>query len=62
MPELRLKDPNGYDAVTTGYRVVVDPQQVDAENTRIRAEVAPRHAAEHAYAGYDPRDYTVQAA
>ncbi|MFD8384296.1 hypothetical protein ACFV2X_38240 [Streptomyces sp. NPDC059679] len=62
MPELRLTDPNGYDAVTTGYRIVVDPQQVDAESTRLRTEVAPQHATEHAYAGYDPRDYRVQVA
>lgn len=62
MRELRLLDPNGYDAVTDGYRVFVTPETSDAESARLRTEVAPRHATEHAYAGYDPRDYRVQAA
>jgi hypothetical protein len=62
MPELRLVDPNGYDAVTDGYRVVVTTQEAEAVSARLRTEVAARHAAEHAYAGYNPRDYRVQAA
>ncbi|MFI0822260.1 hypothetical protein ACH4TX_42195 [Streptomyces sp. NPDC021098] len=62
MTELRLIDPLGYDAVTDGYRVVVEPQEVDEATARLRTEVAARHAAEHAYAGYCPRDYRVQAA
>ncbi|WP_039942940.1 hypothetical protein [Streptomyces himastatinicus] len=62
MPELRLVDPNGYDAVTDGYLVVVAPEEAEAASARLRTEVAERHAAEHAYAGYCPRDYRVQAA
>lgn len=62
MPELRLIDPCGYDAVTDGYLIVVEPQEAAEATARLRTEVAVRHAAEHAYAGYDPRAYTVQAA
>jgi hypothetical protein len=62
MTELRLIDPAGYDAVTTGYRIVVAPQDVEAETIRLRIEVARRHAAEHVYAGYDPRDYRIASA
>lgn len=62
MPELRLIDPCGYDAVTDGYLITVEPQDIAEATARLRTEVAVRHAAEHAYAGYSPRDYRVQAA
>jgi hypothetical protein len=60
MLELRLIDPCGYDAVTDGYKVTVTPDQADTETARLLAVVAPVHAAQHAYAGYDARRYDVR--
>lgn len=61
MLELRLIDPNGYDAVIDGYKATVTPEQAEAETARLKTVVAPAHAAEHAYAGYDARRYDVRA-
>lgn len=57
---LRLVDPNGYDAVIEGYRVEVSPDQAAQEIARLETEVAARHAAQHAYANYRPSEYTVR--
>ncbi|MFJ2202434.1 hypothetical protein [Streptomyces violaceusniger] len=61
MTTLRLIDPNGYTVPGT-----VNSRVPAANEAKVRAhlltDVAPAHAAEHAYAGYDPRDYRVQAA
>lgn len=61
MLELRLVDPDGYDAVTDGYKITVTPEQAPAETDRLKTELAPVHAAAHAYARYNPRDYDVRA-
>lgn len=61
MPELRLVDPNGYTVpgtVNSGVPTVNEAKVRD----HLLNDVAPVHAAEHAYAGYSPRDYRVQAA
>ncbi|MGW5690283.1 hypothetical protein ACWEWX_04730 [Streptomyces asiaticus] len=61
MRELRLIDPNGYTVpgtVNTGVPTANEAKVRD----HLLNDVAPAHAADHDYAGYDPRDYRVQTA
>lgn len=61
MPEMRLVDPLGYDAVTDGYLLPDVPGgRVAEQAAHLKAVVAPRHAAEHPYANYHPAEYTVR--
>ncbi|MFJ1993013.1 hypothetical protein [Streptomyces asiaticus] len=61
MRNLRLVDPCGYTVPGTVNTNVPDAN-ADKVRDHLLNDVAPAHAAEHDYAGYDPRDYTVQAA
>jgi hypothetical protein len=59
--QLRLIDPNGYEAVTEGHRVEGVPADCIAdEAARLKSEVARRHAEEHPYARYHVSEYSVR--
>ncbi|MEU9014312.1 hypothetical protein AB0D12_31985 [Streptomyces sp. NPDC048479] len=59
MQQIRLVDPNGYTVPGTVQSNVPDAN-ADKVRDRLLHEVAPKHAADHDYAGYDARNYRVQ--